>query len=165
MSILILLIIIIIIFWILWDFIHFTIISVCYCAVVKFWKSHVVLFFHISHISALGFVHLRQSCWLEVLMTCSLSVKYYLCVEQCSSQVEVLYLTLDLVYGLGHQAWFLEAIRLRKSNRSLSLSPLSGVWTQGFTLAGQVLYHWVTVPALFYVGYFWDRVLWTICLG
>jgi hypothetical protein len=37
------------------------------------------------------------------------------------------------------------------------------VWTQGLTLARQVLYHLshFTSPVLF----FWDRVSWTICLG
>jgi hypothetical protein len=41
---------------------------------IDFWTSHVSLFFHISYVSALGFVHLGSSNWLEVLVTCSLSV-------------------------------------------------------------------------------------------
>jgi hypothetical protein len=38
-----------------------------------------------------------------------------------------------------------------------------GVWTQGFMLTCSTA--WVTPPALFCVGYFWDRVSQTICLG
>jgi hypothetical protein len=33
-----------------------------------------------------------------------------------------------------------------------------GVWTQGLTLAKQVFYHLSTLPALFCVWYFWNRV-------
>jgi hypothetical protein len=32
-------------------------------------------------------------------------------------------------------------------------------------LFGEYSTTWATPPAFFYIGYFWDRVLWTICLG
>jgi hypothetical protein len=39
------------------------------------------------------------------------------------------------------------------------------IWTQGLTFARQASYHLSLLPALFCVGYFWDRGLWTICPG
>jgi hypothetical protein len=40
-----------------------------------------------------------------------------------------------------------------------------GLWTQGLILTRQALYTWATLPSLFGVGYFLDRVSRTICLG
>jgi hypothetical protein len=39
------------------------------------------------------------------------------------------------------------------------------VWTQGFVLAKQALYHVSYASSPFYSGYFGDRVLQTICPG
>jgi hypothetical protein len=41
----------------------------------------------------------------------------------------------------------------------VSLFGGSGVWTQGLTFAGQVLYHWSKTLALFAFSYFCNRVL------
>jgi hypothetical protein len=40
-----------------------------------------------------------------------------------------------------------------------------GVWTEDLVFAKQVFYHWVIMPALFCVGYFWDRVWWIFAWG
>jgi hypothetical protein len=42
---------------------------------------------------------------------------------------------------------------------------VTGVWTQGFTITKQVLYRLNHTSNSFCPGYFWDGVLWTICLG
>jgi hypothetical protein len=38
-------------------------------------SRHITLFFHIASIFALEFMHLKTSHWLEVLITCSLSIE------------------------------------------------------------------------------------------
>jgi hypothetical protein len=43
------------------------------------------------------------------------------------------------------------------------LSRGAGVWTQGFTLAKQALYHLSHISSRFSCGYFEDGVLWTTC--
>jgi hypothetical protein len=63
-------------------FIHFSILSVCYTGVVDFWRSYMPLFFHISFVSALGFVHLRPCNWLEILITCSHFVEVFSMFKQ-----------------------------------------------------------------------------------
>jgi hypothetical protein len=40
-----------------------------------------------------------------------------------------------------------------------------GIRTQELILLGRYSTPWATLPALFFVGYFRDRVSWTICLG
>jgi hypothetical protein len=86
-------------FWIFWDFIHFSIISFCYCGVVEFWTIQVTLVFGISCVSVLGFVPLRPNSWLEVLITCSISVDVQ--AGQCSGWVEVVFLTSRLVVWIN----------------------------------------------------------------
>jgi hypothetical protein len=41
----------------------------------------------------------------------------------------------------------------------------TGIWTQGFKLGKQARYHLNHNSAPFFLGYFGDRVSWTICLG
>jgi hypothetical protein len=41
----------------------------------------------------------------------------------------------------------------------------TGVWTQDLWFLGKCSTAWTTPPALFCVGYFWDRVSQNICLG
>jgi hypothetical protein len=41
----------------------------------------------------------------------------------------------------------------------------TGVWTQGFVLAKQVLYYLSHASSPFCSGYFEDRIFWTICPG
>jgi hypothetical protein len=65
-----------------WDFFHFTIISVSYCGVADFWSSCIVLFFHSFYVSALRFSYLRPSHWLKVLITCRLSADIFLILRQ-----------------------------------------------------------------------------------
>jgi hypothetical protein len=43
---------------------------------VAFWSSYIDMFF-IFLVSALGFIRLRTSCWLEVSITCNLSVEVF----------------------------------------------------------------------------------------
>jgi hypothetical protein len=45
--------------------------------VVEFWWSHIALFFLISCVFVLEFIHLRTSCSLEVLITWSLLVEIF----------------------------------------------------------------------------------------
>jgi hypothetical protein len=54
-----------------------------------------------------------------------------------------------------------------KSHRDVSFFFLfgrTGIWTQGFTLAKQTVYHLSHISSPFYSGYFGDRISWTICL-
>jgi hypothetical protein len=95
----------------------------------RFWRSHVD-FFHIFCVSALGFVYLRLSHWLEVLITLGLLLKVFSVFRQDSIMSELRYYfsPLDMVYGSvathsptcsGHQAWSPTLFRLRKSSWSI----------------------------------------------
>jgi hypothetical protein len=72
-------------------FILFTILNAKYYEVVDFWRYNFALFFHISCLSALGFVHLRPSHLLEVLMTFSLSVEMFPMFRQNGVVAELWY--------------------------------------------------------------------------
>jgi hypothetical protein len=60
--------------WILWEFIHFPIAVFTVVELLAVGGVKLPYFFHVSCVSDFVFSHLRLSCWLEVLITCSLSV-------------------------------------------------------------------------------------------
>jgi hypothetical protein len=53
------------------------IIQILFCGIIYFWRRHVALFFHITFISTLGFIHQRPSFWLKVLISHVLSVEVF----------------------------------------------------------------------------------------
>jgi biotin transporter BioY len=61
---------------------------------MNFWRNHIAFIFHISCVSALAFVYLWPSFWLEVLLSCILSIEVFnVQARQGYDRVEVQILT------------------------------------------------------------------------
>jgi hypothetical protein len=76
------------------NFIFFTIIKDHCCRNVDFWRSHFVLFSHISCVSTLEFVQLGLSHWMKVLISHIFQLKYSQCFDRTDGgRTEVQFLT------------------------------------------------------------------------
>jgi hypothetical protein len=102
--------------------ISFTIISFWNHGDFDLWKNHIALILHISYASALGFVHLRASHWLEVLITFRISVEVFSNFWQYCVVTGLSYSFSLLDWGYssvakhlpscqGHQTWCLASLR------------------------------------------------------